>query len=73
MNPDVLVVVEGGVAHAIVLRPGIRVELRDYDVDGADESDLYRDARGDACTAYVQEYAELDARNYQPVNPSAEA
>ena len=38
-KPDVMVTVEGGVAQVDVFKPGIVAEVRDFDVDGADESD----------------------------------
>lgn len=72
MKPDVLVVVEGGLARVSVLTPGLRVELRDYDIDGAEPDYLHRDAYGDDCAAYVEQFGESDCE-YQPLNPPAEA
>ena len=43
---------EGGVAHVQVNKPGITVEVRDYDVDGCDEHDLWTDENGDRCVRY---------------------
>jgi hypothetical protein len=50
---DVLVTVSGGVAHVEVRRPELTVEVRDYDVDGADEDELiWTDESGDRCFRY---------------------
>lgn len=53
-KPDVLVTVEGGVAQVEVLKPGLLVEVRDFDVDGADPDDdrLWTNADGDPCWRY---------------------
>lgn len=53
-NPDVMVTVEGGVAQVNVFKPGIVVEVRDFDVEGADESDdrLWTNEEGDLCWRY---------------------
>jgi len=56
MNPpDVQVTVEGGVADVRVNRPGITVEIRDYDVEGLDAKDerLGTDENGDRCIRYL--------------------
>jgi len=53
-KPDVMVTVEGGVAHVDVLKPGIVVEVRDYDVDGVDESELWTDENADRCVRYFE-------------------
>ena len=57
-KPDVMVTVEGGVAHVDVLKPGIVVEVRDYDVDGVDESDLWTNEDGDRCVRYFEDKQE---------------
>jgi hypothetical protein len=56
-NPDVMVTVEGGVAQVDVFKPGIVVEVRDFDVEGADESDenLWANEEGDRCWRYFTE------------------
>jgi hypothetical protein len=53
MRADIRVTVEGGVAHVEVFKPGVVVEVRDYDVDGCDESRLSRDRDGELCHEYV--------------------
>ena len=57
-KPDVLVTVEGGVAHVDVLTPGLVVELRDFDIEGADEDDgfLWTNEQGDHCWRYFVEF-----------------
>ena len=54
MNPaDVQVTVEGGVADVRVNKPGITVEVRDYDVEGDDDHELvWTDENGDRCMRY---------------------
>ena len=53
MNPpDVHVTVEGGVADVQVNKPGVTVEVRDYDVDGVDDGLLWTDENGDRCVRY---------------------
>ena len=54
MNPpDVHVTVEGGVADVQVNKPGITVEVRDYDVEGVDDHEqLWTDETGDRCMRY---------------------
>jgi hypothetical protein len=56
-KPDVVVTVEGGVAQVDVLKPGIVVEVRDFDVEGADENDenLWTNEEGDRCWRYFVE------------------
>ena len=56
-KPDVMVTVEGGVAQVDVFKPGIVVEVRDFDVDGADEDDefIWTNEEGDRCWRYVIE------------------
>ena len=51
---DVLVTVEGGVAQVNVFKPETVVEVRDYDIEGADESDefIWVDEHGDRCRRY---------------------
>jgi len=53
-NPDVMVTVEGGVAQVNVFEPGIVVEVRDFDCEGADETDdrLWTNEEGDRCWRY---------------------
>jgi len=53
-NPDVMVTVEGGVAQVDVFKPGVVVEVRDFDVDGADDEDafLWTNEQGDLCWRY---------------------
>ena len=56
MNPpDVQVTVEGGVADVQVNKPGVTVEVRDYDVDGIDDDHelLWTDQNGDRCVRYL--------------------
>ena len=56
MNPpDVNVTVEGGVADVQVNKPGVTVEVRDYDVDGIDDDHelLWTDQNGDRCVRYL--------------------
>ncbi|MCK4342372.1 MAG: hypothetical protein KAY37_11695 [Phycisphaerae bacterium] len=54
MNPpDVNVTVEGGVADVQVNKPGVTVEVRDYDVDGVDDDQLWTDENGDRCVRYL--------------------
>jgi len=56
MNPpDVQVTVEGGVADVQVNKPGVTVEVRDYDVDGIDDDHelLWTDENGDRCVHYL--------------------
>lgn len=57
-KPDVLVTVEGGVAHVDVLTPGLVVELRDFDIEGADEHGefLWTNEQGDRCWRYFVEF-----------------
>lgn len=56
-KPDVMVKVEGGVAEVAVFRPRIVVEVRDFDVEGADEGDefMWTDENGDLCWRYFVE------------------
>ena len=53
--PDVRVTVEGGVADVQVNKPGVTVEVRDYDVDGIDDDHelLWTDENGDRCVRYL--------------------
>ena len=56
MNPpDVQVTVEGGVADVQVNKPGVTVEVRDYDVEGIDDDHelLWTDQNGDRCVRYL--------------------
>ncbi len=53
-QPDVLVVVQGGVADVEVRTPNIVVEVRDYDVDGVDDELLGTDENWDQCVRYFQ-------------------
>ena len=56
MNPpDVNVTVEGGVADVQVNKPGVTVEVRDYDVDGIEDDHelLWTDQNGDRCARYL--------------------
>jgi len=52
---DVLVTVEGGIADVTVQKPGLIVEVRDYDLDGIDDGNhlLWTDENGDRCVRYV--------------------
>jgi hypothetical protein len=56
-EPDVLVKVEGGVADVTIIKPNIVVEVRDFDVEGADEDDefMWTDENGDLCWRYFVE------------------
>ncbi len=51
-KPDVNVTVQGGVANVDVHTPGVLVEVRDFDVDGVDETDLWTNEQGDKCVRY---------------------
>ncbi|MCB9851910.1 MAG: hypothetical protein H6819_02345 [Phycisphaerales bacterium] len=53
-EPDVMVTVEGGVAHVDVHKPGIVVEVRDYDVEGCADDDefVWINTKGDRCWRY---------------------
>ena len=53
-KPDVLVTVEGGVAQVDLLTPGLIVEVRDFDVEGADEGEnlLGTNEEGQRCWRY---------------------
>ena len=64
MNPaDVQVTVEGGVADVRVNKPGITVEVMDYDVEGIDDDHelLWTDESGDHCMRYFAGPDELPA------------
>ena len=54
-RPDVNVTVEGGVADVQVNKPGVTVEVRDYDVDGIEDDHelLWTDQNGDRCVRYL--------------------
>jgi hypothetical protein len=56
-KPDVMVTIEGGVAQLDVFKPGIVVEVRDFDVEGADESEenLWTNEEGNRCWRYFVE------------------
>jgi hypothetical protein len=64
-KPDVMVTVEGGVAQVDVFKPGIVVEVRDYDVEGADENDenLWTNEEGDRCWRY---FVKQEGKEAQP-------
>ena len=51
---DVMVTIEGGVAQVDVSTPGVLVEVRDFDVEGADEDAafLWINEAGDRCWRY---------------------
>ena len=52
--PDVHITVEGGVADVQVNKPGVTVEVRDYDVDGIDDHELlWTDQNGDRYVRYL--------------------
>jgi hypothetical protein len=53
-KPDVMVKVEGGVAEVTVNKPQLVVEVRDFDVDGADPDGefMWTDENGDRCWRY---------------------
>ncbi len=53
-KPDVMVTVEGGVAQVNVFKPGIVVELRDFDVEGVSDEEefIWTDENGDRCWRY---------------------
>lgn len=64
MNPaDVQVTVEGGVADVRVNKPGITIEVRDYDVEGVDDDHelVWTDENGDRCIRYSAVPDELPA------------
>ena len=67
MNPpDVQVTVEGGVAHVRVNKPGVTVEVRDYDVDGNDDHELiWTDENGERCIRYI-ETCEVESSSDSP-------
>jgi len=55
MKPDVQVTVEGGIARVLIHRPGLVVEVRDYDVDCVvNEGDLWTDEEGNRCVRYFE-------------------
>jgi hypothetical protein len=64
-KPDVMVTVEGGVAQVEVSKPGIVVEVRDFDVEGADEGDerLRTNEEGDRCWRY---FVQKDGEEVKP-------
>lgn len=66
-KPDVMVTIEGGVAQVDVLKPGVLVEVRDFDVEGADEDDafLWTNEEGDLCWRYFAG-DEADEQSTQP-------
>jgi ribosomal protein L6P/L9E len=69
MNPpDVQVTVEGGVADVQVNRPGITVEVRDYDVDAEDDDHelVWTDENGDRCMHYFAVLDETTACEQPP-------
>lgn len=43
---EVELFIEGGVVHDVTVPDGVRVTVRDYDVEGSDESDLETDDDG---------------------------
>ena len=51
---DAMVTIEGGVAQVDVFTPGVLVEVRDFDVEGADEDAafLWINEVGDRCWRY---------------------
>jgi hypothetical protein len=49
---DVLVTVQGGVASVDVRKTDTVVEVRDYDVDGVDDAEIWTDENGDRCVRY---------------------
>lgn len=51
---DAMVTIEGGVAQVDVFTPGVLVEVRDFDVEGADEDAafLWINEAGDRCWRY---------------------
>ena len=51
---DAMVTIEGGVAQVDVFTPGVLVEVRDFDVEGADEDAafLWINEEGDRCWRY---------------------
>jgi hypothetical protein len=53
-QPDVLVTVEGGVADVQVFKPGLVIEVRDFDTEGVPEDDemLWTNEQGDRCVRY---------------------
>jgi len=53
-TPDALVTVRGGVADVTVHTPGIVVEVRDYDIDGADDSSSWTDEDGEDCVRHFE-------------------
>ena len=48
--PLVEVYVEGGLVDWVNMPPGVRVIVRDYDIEGADEENIVTDKDGDECT-----------------------
>ena len=73
-KPDVMVTVEGGVAQVDVFKPGIVVEVRDFDVEGADATDknLWTNEEGDRCWRYFvgEEQPPPTGRGCGPCLPS---
>lgn len=62
-KPDVMVTVEGGVAQVDVYKPGILVEVRDFDVEDVDEGDefIWTNEEGDKCRRYFVDGNDPDA------------
>lgn len=59
MNSDqhnIVITVEGGVIQSIEnIPPGVRVVVRDYDVDGAERAGLVEDENGVSCVEVIWE------------------
>ena len=47
MKKIVTITVEGGVVQHVDCPQGVQVVIKDYDVEGCDESDLHKDDNGD--------------------------
>lgn len=56
----VLISVRGGAAEVECLPPGIRIVIRDYDIDGIEEDRLDIDEHAELCV--ISEYVTVDTR-----------
>lgn len=57
MEPNTIVItIEGGLVQDVSnIPPGMKVVVRDYDCEGADDDELSKDERGDDCYVTVWE------------------
>lgn len=57
-DPNVIVEVRGGVAEIQLMTPDTVVEVRDFDVEGVDESNL-TDINGELCRVSIHEVSDM--------------